>query len=207
MGLLFASFDFSTSHEDEFHDWYDLEHIPERQRVPGFGRCERWIDTANPKIAVATYDLSSWDVLRSAPYLAIGGENLSVWSKRVTEMCKRIMRFEGEQLVPGDAAAPSGAGGLLAVSMNVEPAGEQEFNEWYNAEHLPALANVPGVLRARRYRGTGERRYLALYHLATPEVSSSEAWRTAADTSWSRRVRPHFRDLLRLSCRPYVRAR
>jgi hypothetical protein len=30
-GLLVAAFDFSTAHTDEFHDWYDLEHIPERQ--------------------------------------------------------------------------------------------------------------------------------------------------------------------------------
>ena len=42
-GLLFASFDFSTAHADEFHDWYDLEHIPERLRVPGFINAERWI--------------------------------------------------------------------------------------------------------------------------------------------------------------------
>ena len=42
-GLLFASFDFSTAHEDEFHDWYDLEHIPERLRVPDFINAERWI--------------------------------------------------------------------------------------------------------------------------------------------------------------------
>ena len=27
-GLLFASFDYSPAQEDEFHDWYDLEHIP-----------------------------------------------------------------------------------------------------------------------------------------------------------------------------------
>ncbi len=33
-GLLVAAFDFSTAHTDEFHDWYDLEHIPERQAVP-----------------------------------------------------------------------------------------------------------------------------------------------------------------------------
>ena len=48
-GLLFASFDFSTAHADEFHDWYDLEHIPERLRVPGFINAERWIGDENPK--------------------------------------------------------------------------------------------------------------------------------------------------------------
>ena len=34
-GLLIAALNFSTAHADEFHDWYDLEHIPERQTVPG----------------------------------------------------------------------------------------------------------------------------------------------------------------------------
>ena len=204
-GLLFASFDFSGAHEDEFHDWYDLEHIPERQRVPGFITCERWIGEENPKLAVATYDLETVSVLRSPAYLAIGGDNLSVWSKRVTAMCQRIMRYEGEQVLPGDAVAPAGAGGLLVASMNVDPAAEHEFNEWYNTEHLPQLAAVPGVLCARRYRGIGERSYLALYHLVDPDVSRSEAWRTAANTPWSERVRPHFRDLLVLRCKRYVR--
>jgi hypothetical protein len=205
-GLLFASFDFSGAHEDEFHDWYDLEHIPERQRVPGFITCERWIGDETPKLAVATYDLDTVSVLRSPAYLAIGGANLSVWSKRVTAMCQRIMRYEGEQVLPGDAVAPAGAGGLLVASMNVDPAAEHEFNEWYNTEHLPQLAAVPGVLCARRYRGSGERTYLALYHLANPDVARSEAWRKAADTPWTQRMRPQFRDLLILRCKRYVRA-
>jgi hypothetical protein len=42
-GLLIASFDFSTAYADEFHDWYDLEHVPEREAVFGFGACERWM--------------------------------------------------------------------------------------------------------------------------------------------------------------------
>jgi hypothetical protein len=204
-GLLFASFDFSGAHEDEFHDWYDLEHIPERQRVPGFITCERWIGDENPKLAVATYDLDTVSVLRSPAYLAIGGDNLSVWSKRVTAMCHRIMRYEGEQALPGDAVAPVGAGGLLVASMNIDPATEHEFNEWYDTEHLPQLAGVPGVLCARRYRGTGERKYLALYHLANPEVARSDAWRKAADTPWTQRLRPQFRDMLMLRCKRYVR--
>ncbi len=74
------------------------------------------------------------------------------------------MRYEGEQLVPGDATAPAGAGALLAATMNVDPAAEHEFNEWYNTEHLPQLAAVPGVLCARRFRvadSASERKYVA----------------------------------------------
>jgi len=208
-GLLFASFDFSTAHEDEFHDWYDLEHIPERLRVPGFINAERWISDENPQVAVATYDLDTLGVLQSAPYRAIGYQNASVWTKRVTELAHRILRFTGEQMVPGDVAATPGAGGLLVASMNVDPAAEPEFNEWYNAEHLPQLAAVPGVLCARRYQSAAadrERKYLALYHMTGPEVARSAAWTKAADTEWTRRVRPHFRDLLILRCKRYQRA-
>src|SRR5918912_1610944 len=98
-GLLLVAFDFTNAHEDEFHDWYDLEHIP-----------------------------------------------------------------------PGDADSPAGAGGLLVNAMNVTPEREAEFNEGYNHEHIPALAAVPGVLSARRFRDPrGTHRYLALYHLQSPE--------------------------------------
>ena len=207
-GLLFVLFDYSGAHEDEFHDWYDLEHVPERLSVPGFINAERWISDENPKLAVAAYDLTSPRVLYSPRYEAVGGANGSAWTKRVTAMSQRLMRYEGEQLVPGDVAAPAGAPALLVASMNIDPAAEHEFNEWYNTEHLPQLAAVPGVLCARRFRASdtaSERKYLALYHLTGPDVSRSAAWNTAADTEWTRRIRPHFRDLLVLRCNRYVR--
>ena len=207
-GLLFASFDFSTAQADEFHDWYDLEHIPERLRVPGFINAERWISDENPQVAVATYDLDSLGVLLSPPYQAIGYDNASVWTKRVTRIARRILRFTGEQIVPGDRVAPNNAGGLLVAAMNIDPAAEHEFNEWYNTEHLPQLAAVPGVLCARRYVSSEpdrERQYLALYHLADPAASRSDAWKKAANTPWSARMRVHFRDPLVLRCKRYVR--
>ena len=208
-GLLVAVFDFSTAHTDEFHDWYDLEHVPERQAVAGFGACERWIDDDGSPVSVATYDLDTIDVLRSHAYESVAYDNLSVWSKRVTAMCRLLLRFEGTQLTPGDAAAPEGAGGLLLNAMNVTAQAEDDFNAWYDQEHLPALAAVPGTLAARRYRsaerGGGTHRYVAIYHLESPDVTRSAAWRAAADTPWSSRVRPHFRDRIRILARRYVR--
>ena len=208
-GLLVAAFDFSTAHTDEFNDWYDLEHIPERKAVPGFGACERWIGDEQPTLSVATYDLVSADVLRGEAYASIAYDNLSVWSKRVTAMCKRVLRFEGTQVTPGDAAAPDGAGALLLNAMNCAPEAEDDFNAWYDEEHLVALAGVPGVLASRRYRSTapdgGTHRYVAIYHLEFPDVARSAAWKAPADTPWSARVRPHFRDRIRILTHRYVR--
>jgi hypothetical protein len=208
MGLLVAGFDSSDVNEDEFNDWYDTEHVPERRAVRGFISCERWIGAENPKISIATYDLESLDVLRSDAYRAIAGENLSPWSKRVTARVERLMRFEGTQILPGDQLPPANAGGLLLNAMNVVPDFDAEFNEWYDKEHIPALAAVPGVLSARRFRGTsGNRKYVALYHLDSPEVQESDEWKKARESDWTDRLKPHFRDHLRLVLRRYVRGR
>ncbi len=204
-GLLFMAFDFSTAHADEFHDWYDLEHVPERLRVPGFLNAERWIDGT---VHVALYDLDDVGVFQTPAYKAVSGNNQSPWTKRVTAMCGRIMRLEGTQITPGDALAPAGAGGLLVASMTPDPDAEAEFNEWYDTEHLPRLAAVPGVLAARRYRATdaaSERQYLSLYHLAHVDVSRSAAWATASETPWTARMRPRLRDLMVIRMNRYER--
>jgi len=210
-GLLVAGFDVSQVDEDEFNDWYDTEHIPERQRVPGFIDCTRWIGADNPKVAIATYELESLATLGSEAYRAIGGDNLSPWSKRMTAQAKRVCRFEAEQLPPGNLAAPRDAAGLLMNAMNVASEAESEFNAWYDDEHIPRLSGVRGCLAARRFRiasavSEGRQRYLAIYHLAAPEVCSSESWKEAVNTTWTAKIRPYFRDGLRIVLRRYARA-
>jgi len=205
-GILIASMNIANAAVDEFHDWYDTEHLPERVACPGFLVCHRWIGFTDPKVSVATYDLENIDVLKGPGYAAIGGVNLSPWSKRVTSRVERLMRFEGEQVLPGDKLAPNGAGGFLLNAMNVVPEHETEFNEWYNTEHIPMLSAVPGVICARRFRATSaNRKYVALYHLETPEVQATQAWKNAANTPWTEKLRPHFRDHLRLVCKAYKR--
>jgi hypothetical protein len=207
-GELIAAMDFSNVAEDEFNDWYDLEHIPERQRVPGFLSCQRWIGAENAGHSVATYDLESLAVLNSDAYRAIGGENLSPWSKRITARCQRLLRFEGEQILPGDKSAPTGAGGLLLVAMTPAPGDETAFNAWYDTEHIPALSRVPGVLCARRFRAgySSGPRYLALYHLSSPEVVTGPEWKRASEsTPMPEPIRPQISDRLRIVCRSYRR--
>jgi hypothetical protein len=205
-GILLVGFDFTNAHADEFHDWYDLEHVPERQRVPGFGLCERWISVANPKQAVASYELDTLSVLDGAAYQAIAGDNLTVWSKRVTAMCTRLIRFEGEQCNPGNQASPTGAGGLLVNAMNIAPEHRADFDAWYDQEHIPALSAVPGVLAARRYKGRAGAHYsLALYHLRNADVAMTDAWKKAASSPWTDRVRPTFQNHVRILSSAYKR--
>ena len=64
-------------------------------------------------------------------------------------------------------------------------------------------------MAARRYKSRegadNSLRYLGIYHLTSPDVTHSAAWAKAVDTPWSARVRPHFRDRLRILTKRYVR--
>lgn len=115
----------------------------------------------------------------------------------------RRRRWTGAQILPSDRMAPAQAGGLLTVYLEPPPAMDEEFNVWYNTEHIPRLSAVPGVLAARRFRASaGSPRYLAVYHLAAPEVCSGPVWQEAAMTPWRYRIIGRILERHRVVYRP-----
>ena len=59
-------------------------------------------------------------------------------------------------------------GTILVVMMDVDPAHEDEFNRWYNDEHLPERLEILGYVSARRFKleeGEGVLRYLCIWEL------------------------------------------
>ena len=89
--------------------------------------------------------------------------------------------------------------GLLLVMIEVDPAHEEEFNRWYNEEHLPERRGCPGFLSARRFVAVeGGPKYLALYDLESPEVLQSAAYeRIYPQSAWTQRVSKHFLRMVR----------
>jgi hypothetical protein len=47
--------------------------------------------------------------------------------------------------------AKKGEGLFLVYTDLIDPKYEEEFNAWYNTEHLPELLTLPGFLDAARY--------------------------------------------------------
>ena len=88
----------------------------------------------------------------------------------------------------------------LAIWLTLDPAGEENFNNWYPRQHLPERLSVPGFLRGRRYRAAGSGPpYFTLYELADARVLSSPAYleRLNNPTDWTRRVLPGIRGAVR----------
>ncbi|MBU3652911.1 MAG: hypothetical protein FGM44_07475 [Limnohabitans sp.] len=84
------------------------------------------------------------------------------------------------------------------VETDVPDAALADFNAWYETEHMPGLARVPGTIRASRYvRTVGSPRFVACYDLVTPAAMEREEWLAVRHTDWSSRVRPQFRNTFR----------
>jgi hypothetical protein len=99
--------------------------------------------------------------------------------------------------LPG-ASAGTPAPFHYVVETDVLPEYEADFNRWYDREHLPGLAAVPGTIRARRYRNPeASPRYHACYDIATPTTVGNREWRAVRESPWSGKVRPAFRNTKR----------
>jgi hypothetical protein len=87
---------------------------------------------------------------------------------------------------------------LLIIKTDVDLEMEEEFNRWYNEEHIPNLLNVPGVLSAKRGLNLDKGpKYIAVYEHENIDVQKSHAYKQAIETDWTRRIRPHLRNVTR----------
>ena len=79
------------------------------------------------------------------------------------------------------------------VETDVESGWWDEITQWYEEEHLPGLASVPGCVVAMRYLNLDEGpRSLACYDLVSEAVLTSKEWLAVRATDWSSKARPHF---------------
>lgn len=82
--------------------------------------------------------------------------------------------------------------GLLLTLTEPPPAMEDEFNAWYDEEHLPERLAIPGFRSAQRWVADvspGEGKYLATYELDSAAVLSSPQYLSFFEkpAPWSRR--------------------
>lgn len=128
MGLLLAMMQPSPEMEEEFHDWYDTEHIVQRSAIDGFLSAQRFVCLDGFPRYVACYDLREYGVLKEPGYMKLAGTNFSPWSKRMLSRVHGQGRVEGPQIYPGyarygDAGAPGRMGlvRLRGLSRDAEP--------------------------------------------------------------------------------------
>ena len=102
-GLLLAMMEPPALFEEEFQQWYDIEHYPERAGADGFLTATRAVCLDGWPRYIALYDLASIDVLHGPAYASIARDNYSKWTYRVVSRSWGHYRAEAVQVYPGRA--------------------------------------------------------------------------------------------------------
>ena len=99
---------------------------------------------------------------------------------------------------------PLAGKGMLLTSMDIDAADDEDFNRWYDREHLEERVAIEGFIEARRYVAhSGSPKYLCLYSTETIEVLDSPAYRARLvnATDWSKKSMARFKNMIRAVAR------
>ncbi len=191
----------------EFNDWYDTEHAPARNEIPGFLTARRWravpgwdggdstdpaaaaAEEAEPLHYAATFDLDDLAVLDSPAYLRLRARA----SDRERELAKGFLQNERRVYRPVLPAAVNRQDRSNLDELDI--CGRYLLASWWEAdddpipeaerpdlaEHLRRATVVPGMCRVRvfeRVDAEAPGRYLALYDLKSMAVFADSGWPT-----------------------------
>ncbi len=92
---------------------------------------------------------------------------------------------------------------MLFVATDIASADEDDFNRWYDQEHVEERVRIDGFLSGSRYQSLhGGRKYLGLYLTESLETFTSKAYQQAftRQTSWSVANLAKMQDPMRRVC-------
>jgi hypothetical protein len=192
--ILFTEMSPDMDWEDDFNHWYETHHIPVRAAVPGFVSAQRYCEPDRPNY-LAVYEIESPDILQSAEYQKVRAQpnGQTAW---MLSNAMNYSRYIGKET---STARRDGVDDsfldtpfLYAVFFSVPDERAEEFNSWYDDEHVPLLLQSEHWLAVRRFEILeGEPQpwtHLAVHYLDAMAALSSPERDAARDTEWRKRL-------------------
>jgi len=212
--LVMVRTDILPNIEVDWNTWYNTRHIPDRLKIPGFISARRFVAIEGTPKYLAVYDLKSLDVLASEAYLTLRDKEYSQPPDSFELMTGNLPNFyrgvykqiypeQVEYRVPNTEI-------ILAIGYDVPPNREEEFNAWYDTDHMPALKRFSEVAIIRRFvaieaqlpsragRINSSPKYVTLCDLESRDILYSEAFSRETNSPWSRWVRRWFNQAFRI---------
>lgn len=189
--ILFDAVHAASSEGIAFDVWHSLEHLPALRATLPHATEQRYASASRHSL-VSIFEL---------PHGADAGRALSAVAAAPAPAgsVNRIERFVAVPLraqqradAGEPATLPARAAVAYPVFFGVPPEHEDDFNAWYDEEHLPILLGCPQWLGCRRFRLQGAHAqghtHLALHYLADLRALQSPERDAARDTPWRDRL-------------------
>lgn len=191
---------------DQFHEWYNNEHGPTRLRLPQiFTNGLRYAATDNEQPHfLAVYDVTSMHHLDTPTYTSLRENRSPREGETIGQVDVKRYFYDlvSEQKAPGfvpiEAHTDNEAEGqvLIAVENTVTAleGAEQALYKWYDEEHIPMLAKIPGWLRTRVFRTAtaldkeAPIKYLIMHEYTKENGIGGPEYQAAISTKWREEV-------------------
>jgi hypothetical protein len=145
---------------EQFYEWHNREHMPERVGIPGFRRGRRYIAQGGTPEFFTLYETASPQVLVGADYLA-RLNHPTEWTRRTVQGFRNVSR----SLCRVAFSAGCGQGGCLATLRYAVAAGREDDQRRALVRRiLPELADQQGIAGA----------HLCIADRAASEIETAE---------------------------------
>jgi hypothetical protein len=127
--------------KDEFYEWHNREHMPERAGIPGFRRGRRYIAMDAGPEYFNLYEADTVEVLGAQDYL-LRLNSPTPWTKQVVSSFRSVARSICH------VAYSEGVGqgvNLMTVRFDVPSAARADIVKGLRQAVLPPLADRPGI--------------------------------------------------------------
>lgn len=145
---LISQMDPPPGEDREFDAWYAEEHVPLRMGVPGFLSAIRGRAVQGTPSHLVVYYLGSREVLATPEYREVKG-NPSPLTAHMLENVAAFTRYIGDEI--SDTGAAESGRYYYLVTFDVPEDFQEEFDAWYERDHLKHLMRNPAWVRCRRY--------------------------------------------------------
>lgn len=186
--VLFSEMTPAADWEANFNAWYDDEHIPLRMGVPGFAGAQRY--RRNERDYLVVYDMDDADVLASQAYGRVKNNpsEETAWMLKSVDNFTRYIGVAIGQQANVSVGEMLQAPVLYPVFFTVPADRTEEFDRWYDEDHVPTLLAEKSWLGCRRFEiisgEPGQFNRLALHYLASTAALDSYARVKARESEW-----------------------
>jgi hypothetical protein len=193
-GVLVETIDLEPEdRRDAWAEWYDRTYLVNRSRLDGVLAARRGTHVTGSVQNIVVYDLTDVTTPHASDWKELD-QRLEAGDPAPDEVRDSLLRVESmlyrqilstvERYEPPDAAVLHGA------FFEVDPSDHDEFNDWYDTEHVLFVDVIDGYLNCRRFQSLVDpSRFLALYDVTTLEVAQSERTAKANESPWTDRIR------------------
>jgi hypothetical protein len=197
--LLVALIETPPDEEEEFNEWSDNEHVPERLVIPGFVACRRYTAVKGEPKYLTMYELETPAALERPEYRAFATNNDERGRRLHNNWLKLVRNIYTEISTPYSPTEPGSdrlnfdprSHALLFAMMGMASDEEAEFNDWSDHDHVPKRLACPGFISCRRFTAVvGEPKYLTIYEMTSPDALETPEYKAlgANNSERSRRI-------------------